>query len=82
MPEIRVKPLEWVKHPTVDLWRAETILGTYHVYAIKPPFQWQFDGYDGVLKETGESDDMEAAKSAAYADLKARVLPLLETPTS
>jgi hypothetical protein len=77
-PEVKVKPLEWVKHPTANGWRAETILGTHQVWSINC-VSWQFDGWSGDrLLEKAETVD--AAKAAAQADYTTRIMSALEVP--
>ena len=39
-----VKPLAWVKHPSADIWRVDTIIGTYKVFGTGPSPSWDFDG--------------------------------------
>jgi hypothetical protein len=75
---VEVKKLEWVKHPSAELWRAYTTLGVYQVHAFKIP-GWTFDKHDGG-GTSASADDIEAAKAAAYADHKERVLALVDVP--
>ncbi len=77
---LRVKPLEWVKHPERDAWRVDTMLGTYKVFAITSPVSWTFDG--GFAAVGGKIDlfaaSPEAAKAAAQADYEARILSAID----
>lgn len=77
--EVQVKPLEWVKHPTVEMWRAETELGLYKVAAITQP-SWAFEGVllsSGVNKAGGTSATGVEAKAAAQDDYARRILAAL-----
>lgn len=73
-----VKPLEWLKHPKANLWRAECIIGIYQVHAVIPHSEWQFDAFDGI-KTTGESENPSEAKAAAQDDYEARIISALTT---
>lgn len=70
-----VKALEWVKHPTADLWRSETIIGVYQVSSIVSPARWTFDG---VSSRDGEAATEPLAKDACQADFARQVRSLLE----
>jgi len=58
-----VAPLVWVKHPSADIWRCDTALGTYKVFGAGPKPSWDFDGLTVQVSFTAES--VEAAKAAA-----------------
>jgi hypothetical protein len=76
-PVVGVKPLVWVRHPTADVWRCDTAIGTYKVFAVKPPVSWDFDGLDdeGISLSTSKmAQSHEAAKAAAQDDYEARIL--------
>jgi hypothetical protein len=76
---LRVRPLAWVKHQSVDAWRAETSIGTYQVWGIKPQPTWQFDGWSSRAdKEYATAKSVEAAKSACEANHAARIAASLE----
>lgn len=79
--EVEVKPLEWVKHPNVEAWRAETMLGSYKVFAVALPATWSFYGHAGELIER-KSPDVTEAKAAAEADYRNRILSALEAATA
>lgn len=76
---VEVKPLEWVKHPNVEAWRAETMLGSYKVFAVALPATWTFYGHAGELIES-KSPDVAEAKAAAEADYRQRILSTLSLP--
>lgn len=70
--EVKIKPLEWIEHPSADAWRADTMLGTYQVWAGSLKTGWLFDGlFAERLNET--SHDEDAAKAAAQADYERRI---------
>ena len=73
---VRVKPLEWVKHPSRDIWRCYTMLGAYKVFGVGAQPSWDFDAIDGQKSEVAAS--VEAAKAAAQADYERRILAALE----
>lgn len=77
---VEVKKLEWVKHPTVGAWRADTMLGTYQVWVGSIGTSWQFDSLLGEHLDTKAGDE-HSAKSAAQADYERRVLSALEAPS-
>ena len=72
---VRVKALEWVKHPTADLWRAITSLGTYDLSKIVTPPRWRFAPNDG-----GDWTEKDGEFTEAQADHDARVVALLSSP--
>ena len=72
---VKVKPLVWVKHPSVDIWRADTAFGTYKVFGLGPTPSWDFDSFSDLNDKTSKSaESVTAAKAAAQADYNARVL--------
>lgn len=75
MSAVRVKALDWAKHPRANMWRAVTIIGVYQVAAIIEPADWKFDGVDGGSR--GEAENADAAKAAAQADYEARIMSAL-----
>lgn len=75
---VKVKPLDWVKHSSKDIWRAITGLGVYKVFAVTFP-SWDFDSWsDGKDKISQSAQSIEAAKAAAQADYEARILAALD----
>ncbi len=75
---VRVKPLVWVKHPSVDIWRADTAFGTYKVFGLGPTQSWDFDSFSDLNDKTSKSaESVTAAKAAAQADYNARILSAL-----
>jgi len=75
---VRFKPLVWVKHPSVDIWRADTAFGTYKVFGLGPTPSWDFDSFSDLNDKTSKSaESVTAAKAAAEADHKARILSAL-----
>jgi len=75
---VRVKPLVWVKHPSVDIWRADTTFGTYKVFGLGPTQSWDFDSFSDLNDKTSKSaESVTAAKAAAQADYNARILSAL-----
>lgn len=62
--QITVKELEWVKHPTAEAWRADTMLGTYQVWVGSHGTAWQFDGLLGEYINEPVSG-MEVAQASA-----------------
>lgn len=72
-----VRALEWFKHPSANMWRAETVLGLYQVAAIVSPASWTFDGYTHA---SGFADGEEAAKAAAQAHYEAAIRSALVEP--
>lgn len=74
---VKVRGLEWVKHPTAEAWRSDTMLGTYQVWIGSRSPAWQFDGLLGErINEIAKNE--EAAKAAAQADYERRILSALE----
>lgn len=71
MRNVQVKPLEWAKHPTADMWRVDTLIGTYKVFGVFGSPSWDFDGYADQTSKVSES--IEAAQSAAQADYEQRI---------
>lgn len=71
--EARVKPLDWVKHPTAALWRADTIIGRYQAFNIVHPSCWTFDSSDGLTTTSGDAETEAEAKAAAQADYEQRI---------
>jgi len=76
-PKPRVKALAWLKHPSAVAWRAETLLGTYQVWAVSATTTWLFDGFGGEKIDCQEKN-IETAKAASQADYERRVLSALE----
>lgn len=72
-----VKPLVWTKHPKIDGWRCDTIVGTYKVFGIGPTPSWDFDGLDGEARSC-VAGTIEAAKAAAQADYARRIAAALD----
>lgn len=70
---VQVKALEWVKHPSADLWRATTLVGQYDVSGIVSPAIWQFKPWDNGPWTDGEAADPKAAMARAQADYEARI---------
>lgn len=65
---VKVKPLVWVPHPSVPIWRCDTMVGTYKVFAMEPFPTWDFDSAtDPKDKLSTRAETPEAAKSAAQA---------------
>ena len=83
---VKVKPLEWIKHPTAEIWRCDTMIGTYKVFGLGPTPSWDFDGLDDkgiALTKTSVSTSADVAKAAAQADYDSRILTAVEAvPTS
>lgn len=78
---VKVKPLEWIKHPTAEIWRCDTMIGTYKVFGLGPTPSWDFDGLDdkGIpLTKTSVSTSADVAKAAAQADYERRILSAVE----
>lgn len=74
---VKVKALEWVKHPVAEAWRADTMLGTYQVWVGVMSPAWQFDGLLG--ERINELSGTEAeAKAAAQSDYERRIRSALE----
>lgn len=73
---LRVKPLEWVKHPTADAWRCDTVFGFYQVWSGSVGTSWQFDGFSGDRKNETARDD-ENGRELAQAHYASAVLALL-----
>lgn len=72
---VRVKPLEFVKHPNANMWRADCPLGVYEIAAIVSPV-WQFKGHIKV-EDALRAATVEDAFTAAQADYDARILSAL-----
>jgi hypothetical protein len=66
---VKIKPLEWVKHPTVEAWRAETLVGLYQVWAVKG-ISWELSAREST---GGKAETIEAAKAAAQQDFETRI---------
>jgi len=79
---VEVKPLEWVKHPSADLWRADSLLGRHQVYAVISQTSWAFDAFDGITQASGDAGSIVAAKAAAQADYETRIRSALTSPAS
>lgn len=78
-PAVKVKPLEWVAHPSAPIWRCDTPLGPYKVFALEPYPSWDFDSAtDAKDKISKRSNTPQAAKAAAQADYEARILSALD----
>ena len=73
---VEVRELEWVQNPVAEIWRCDTMIGTYKVFGVGPAPTWDFDGLSDIaLARCAES--VEAAKAAAQADYRARILAAL-----
>jgi hypothetical protein len=66
---VKIKPLEWVKHPAVEAWRAETLVGLYQVWAVKG-ISWELSAREST---GGKAETVEAAKAAAQQDFETRI---------
>ena len=77
--EPKVKPLEWVKHPRIDAWRCDTLIGIYKVFGTGRKPSWDFDGFSNHISTV--ADTTEAAFAAAQADYESRIFSVLETET-
>lgn len=77
---VRMKPLEWVKHPSADLWRADSILGRHQAYAVISQISWAFDAFDGITRTSGDASSLSEAKAAAQADYERRIRSALFNP--
>ena len=76
-----MKPLAWVKHPSADIWRVDTIIGTYKVFGTGPSPSWDFDGL--TEKSSHVCKSVEAGFSAAQAHHDANILSCINlTPAS
>jgi len=74
-----VKPLEWVKHHSIDAWRCDTPHGTYKVFGFGVP-SWDFDSATVASERTSKTaNTVNAAKAAAQADYAARILSAIDT---
>lgn len=74
---VKVKPLEWTKHPTASLWRAETAFGVYQYWGTVN-IGWLFDGFSGEKIDPVNTSTEDQAKAAAQADYEHRLLEGLE----
>lgn len=72
-----VKPLVWTKHPKIDGWRCDTLVGTYKVFGIGPTPSWDFDSSNGEARSC-VSETVEAAKAAAQSDYARRIAAALD----
>lgn len=80
--QVGVKPLEWIKHPSKDIWRATVGLGVYKAFGITSP-SWDFDSWSDAKDKVSQSaPTIEAAKAAAQADYEARIRSALTTQPS
>jgi hypothetical protein len=70
--EVTIKSLEWIKHPTANLWRADTIVGLYQVASVVSPATWTLDGLVGA-SASGDADSEFGAKAACQADFEQRI---------
>lgn len=69
---VTVKPLVWIKHPSADIWRCDTMIGTYKVFGGMP--SWDFDSAtDAKDKTSHTSTSAKLAKAASQADYDARI---------
>ena len=76
----KVKPLEWVQHPAYQIWRCDTMIGGYKVFAERG-VTWDYDSATSRDDKTSRiADTIEAAKAAAQADYEARILAALVQP--
>ena len=67
---VTVKPLVWAKHPSADIWRCDTMIGTYKVFGGMP--SWDFDSAtDAKDKTSNTSTSAKLAQAAAQADYDA-----------
>lgn len=77
-----VKELEWVKHPTAEAWRCDTIVGRYQVFAMTVGHaSWTMDGLP-AQGDGGYENTADEAKAAAQADYEARILSALAHPVA
>jgi type II secretory pathway pseudopilin PulG len=71
---VKIKPLVWVRHPTAEIWRCDTLIGTYKVFGIGNYPTWDFDSVSDPNDKTSKrAETHEAAKAAAQADHEARI---------
>lgn len=76
---LRVKPLEWMRHPEREIWRVDTMIGTYKIFGIGHCPTWDFDSAINPQDVTSQRVvDNEAAKNAAQADYTDRIAAALE----
>lgn len=75
----KIKPLQWEKHPSADMWRAFTIVGVYTVSTIIDVL-WVFDGYENGCQDAVDARDELDAKAACQADFNDRIKSVLERP--
>lgn len=78
MREITAKPLDWVKHPTAELHRAETPFGVYDVSGMSAPPLWRFAPHSGAEWVGGQGESVEAAKAGAQAHLENVLLGMVQ----
>jgi len=67
-----VAPLVWCKHPSSEIWRCDTALGTYKVFGVGPKPSWDFDGL--TVQSSAMAESVESAKAAANAHNAAAVV--------
>lgn len=77
--QVKVRPLEWVKHPSANIWRAECLLGVYQLYNIQTPV-WLFDGFTDRVHDK-RADSVDAGFAAAQADYESRIRASLDLAT-
>lgn len=72
---VKVKPLMWEAHPTAPIWRCDTIIGTYKVFAMGPFPSWDFDSATAPMdKLSKRAETPEAAKYAAQDHYNDRII--------
>lgn len=54
----RVKSLVWEKHPTRDIWRCDTFMGTYKVFGVGQVPSWDFDNIDDQISNIGGTTEI------------------------
>lgn len=67
----KIKPLPWTQHPTHEIWRADTLIGTYKVFMIGEKTTWDFDGSnDAKLNQfSNPAENVEHAKDMCHTHL-------------
>ena len=73
---LRVKPLVWVKNPTSDAWRCDTVIGKYKVWGIGPTPSWDFDSLTEHVSHSTQT--VEVAIAACNAHRAAQVAAMIE----
>lgn len=71
----RLKPLDWDKHPSAEMWRVQTITGQYVVSEHAGKAMWTFDGWDrAASRVVAEAGDADAGKAAAAEHFRQSLL--------